>query len=318
MKLKIIITRYLKYLKNFGPRITFYYLLYPRLCRTKAIIKRHEEIKRYLKKEFCEILNRYKTKKQFYTTQNNGQRCIWVCWLQGEENMPELVKICYNSILQHSGKNKVNLITTNNIHEYIDVSPFIQKSVEKGDICLTHYADYLRILLLEKYGGLWIDASILVTNKISIDKDFFTIKNRESNIHYVSKSRWAVSLIGCSTEKGLYMFSCLRELFEAYITKRTFFIDFFLFDYFISIMYEELPDIKECIDRNEYNNENFYSLHSSMNNAYNDIIMHEITNSNTFHKLSWKAEYLTRDKNGNQTFYGYIKSRFIYGKETDC
>lgn len=303
--------RYFKYLINFGPRVTFFYLLYPRFGGAKAIIKRHNVIKRYIKKEFKDVFERYRN-IPFEAEVNNGQEPpIWVCWLQGEENMPEIVRICYKSLLKHSASKTVNLVTAENLKEYIQVPDFVKEHLDKGKISRTHFADYIRIMLLAKFGGLWIDASVLVTGDITDEtqRPFYTVKQRvKDSIYYVSDFRWTVSLIGCSEKCGKYMFSCLNALFDCYLRKRTFFIDFFLFDYFIAAMYEELPAIKELIDSNEENCNSFYLLYGNLNKRYDETFMQNIAAQGKFHKMSWKQNYHETIGNNELTFFGHIKN----------
>lgn len=305
------IRRYFKYLTNFGPRVTYYYLLYPRFGGAKAIAKRHNEIKRYIKKNFKDIFDKYR-QTPFEAEVAQGQEPpIWVCWLQGEENMPEIVRICYRSLLKHSSGKTVNLITSENLNEYIQVPDYIKRYLDKGKISRTHFADYIRIMLLAKYGGLWIDASVLVTGDITDEtqRPFYTIKQRvKDSIHYVSDFRWVVGFIGCSQNCGKYMFSCLSTLFDCYLKKRTYFIDFFLFDYFIATMYEELPAIKKLIDSNEENSDSFYLLSNSLNKPYREEVMQDIVTQSKFHRMSWKQTYCERNNNNELTFFGYIKN----------
>ena len=139
--------------------------------------------------------------------------------------MPEIVSICYKSLLEHSSSKTVNLITSENLNEYILVPDFIKGYLDKGKISRTHFADYIRIMLLAKYGGLWIDASVLVTGDITTEtqRPFFTIKQRiKDSIHYVSDFRWTISLISCSESCGKYMFECLNTLFDCYLRKKLF------------------------------------------------------------------------------------------------
>lgn len=305
------IKRYFQYLKNFGPRITFFCLLYPRFGGAKAITKRHSEIKRYIKKEFKNVFDKYRDTPLEAETGQGQEAPIWVCWLQGEENMPDVVNICYKSLLKHSSGKTVNLITSENLSEYIKVPDFIKEYLDKGKISRTHFADYIRIMLLAKYGGLWIDASVLVTGDITTEtqKPFYTIKQRvKDSIYYVSDFRWVVGFIGCSQSCGRYMFACLNTLFDCYLKKRTFFIDFFLFDYFIAAMYEELPAIKELIDGNEYNCDSFYQLSDNLNKKYEEEIMQEIVTQSKFHRMSWKQYYNEKTENKELTFFGYIKN----------
>lgn len=303
--------RYVRYLMNFGPRVTFYYLLYPRFGGAKAIAKRHYEIKRYIKKEFKEVFDTYRNTPMEKAKANGQEPPVWVCWLQGEEKMPEIVRICYKSLLKHSADKKVNLVTSDNLNEYIQIPDFIREYLDEGKISRTHFADYIRIMLLAKYGGLWIDASVLITGDITDEtqRPFYTIKQRvKHSIHYVSDYRWTVSLIGCSESSGKYMFSCLKTLFDCYLRKRTFFIDFFLFDYLIAAMYEELPAIKELIDNNRENCESFYLLSENLNKKYEEKVMQDIREQGKFHKTSWKQELHETTADNEQTFYGYIKN----------
>ena len=83
-----IFVRFFSYLFNFGPRLTFYYIVYPRFGGRKAIFRRHEEIKRYIKLNFDSVLNKYKD-AVYPESQSFDNRKIWVCWLQGEANMPD-------------------------------------------------------------------------------------------------------------------------------------------------------------------------------------------------------------------------------------
>lgn len=303
--------RFFQYLINFGPRVTFYYLLYPRFGGAKAIAKRHYEIKRYIKKKFKDVFEIYRNIPLEAEKTNGQETPIWVCWLQGEEKMPEIVRICYKSLLKHSVGKKVNLVTSDNLNEHIQVPNFIKEYLDEGKISRTHFADYIRIMLLAKYGGLWIDASVLVTGDITDEtqRPFYTIKQKvKDSIHYVSDYQWTVSLIGCSENSGKYMFSCLNILFDRYLRKRTFFIDFFLFDYFIAAMYEELPAIKELIDNNRENCESFYLLSENLNEKYEEKVMRSIREQGKFHKTSWKQELHETTADNVQTFFAYIKN----------
>ena len=311
MNITASIKRYFQYLKNFGPRVTFYYLLYPRFEGAKAIEKRHYEIKRYIKKKFKDVFEKYRNIPLEAEATNRQETPIWVLWLQGEENMPEIVRICYSSLLKHSAGKTVNLITARNLNEYIQVPDFINKHLDEGKISRTHFADYIRIMLLAKYGGLWVDASVLVTDDITDEtqRAFYSVKQRIKNsIHYVSDYRWAVSLIGCSENCGKYMFSCLNTLFDRYLREKTFFIDFFLFDYFIATMYEELPAIKKLIDSNRENCDSFYLLAENLNKKYDETFMQDIAAQGKFHKMSWKQNYHETIGNNELTFFGHIKN----------
>ncbi len=302
-----IIKRFCLYLFNFGPRLTFYYIVYPRFGGRKAIFRRHEEIKRYIKINFSSVLNKYKD-AVYPESQSFDNRMIWVCWLQGEANMPDIVRTCYNSVKANADGREVVLITNENVEKYISIPKFIKDKVNNGKMSRTHFADYIRISLLKNYGGLWIDATVLVTDKINIDckLPFFSIKQKPDSIHFVSQYRWAVWILGCSPQIGKILFDCLENLFKAYLKKHSLFIDFFLFDYFLAVMYDEIPLVKQLVDNCPYNNPNAYELGALLNKEFNEDAFLQLKKNNTFHKLSWKQHYFMHIADDKPTFYSVI------------
>ena len=302
-----IFVRFFSYLFNFGPRLTFYYIVYPRFGGRKAIFRRHEEIKRYIKLNFDSVLNKYKD-AVYPESQSFDNRKIWVCWLQGEANMPDIVRTCYNSVKANADGREVVLITSDNVEKYISIPKFIKDKVNNGKMSRTHLADYIRISLLNNYGGLWIDATVLVTDKINIDckLPFFSIKQKPDSIHFVSQYRWAVWILGCSPQIGKILFDCLENLFKDYLKKHSFFIDFFLFDYFLAVMYDEIPLVKQIVDKCPYNNPNAYELGALLNKEFNEDAFLQLKKNNTFHKLSWKQPYFMHTADDKPTFYSVI------------
>lgn len=306
-----ILRRFYSYLRYFGFRMAWFYIVYPRFGGKKAVLRRHEEIKRYLKKEFADILRKYKA--MVYVPEVTEQsRPIWVCWLQGEEEMPEIVRSCYHSVCFHAAGRTVILITEDNLHNYVEVPEFITEKVRTGKMSRTHYADYIRILLLKTHGGLWIDTTILVTDDITMDcgLSFFSQKQKPDSVYFVSQYRWHVGILSCSPACGEYMFGCLEELFSAYLCRRSFFIDFFLFDYFIAVMYEELPSVKQLIDECPYNKTSFYQLADLLDEAYDEEKMRQIKMNSIFHKLTWKRPFNKLTKDNEETFYSIIINRW--------
>ena len=92
-----------------------------------------------------------------------GEKIIWVCWLQGVENAPKLVQVCVDSIKQHRGEYKVVVLTEENIPQHITLPAYIWEKYRAGIISRTHFSDVLRFALLTEKGGIWIDATTLLT-----------------------------------------------------------------------------------------------------------------------------------------------------------
>ena len=138
--------------------------------RTSLRDKKHNVIRDFLDK-FYDVISQNDIPQMpvpFPYMQNN----IWVLWWQGESNMPFIVKRCYESVLRNSKGHKVILITKSNYTNYVDVPQQIMDKVNEGKMKLAHLSDFIRLQLLVRYGGLWIDSTILVTKPI--DDGIFT------------------------------------------------------------------------------------------------------------------------------------------------
>lgn len=106
--------------------------------------------------------------------------CIWVLWLQGIEDSPLLVKKCISSIKKYNPDRKVIILNKENIKNYISVPSHIEEKYRKKIISGAHYSDYIRVAILAKYGGIWIDATVLLTGVIPQkiwEEDLFFFKS---------------------------------------------------------------------------------------------------------------------------------------------
>ena len=122
-----------------------------------------------------------------------NSKIIWQYWAQGFNNRdcPELVKICIDSIDYYAEGYTIIRISDENIEDYVDLPDFVK--YKRKNFSITHFSDLLRTLLLSVYGGLWLDASVLLTGKLSdsfFKGDFF-VYQRDNNERY--KSYWEKS-----------------------------------------------------------------------------------------------------------------------------
>lgn len=282
----------------------------PYLYKRKALPAKHRAVKNYLyswAKKYIDFNNIENNIEQKLNTPVFLENPIWYCWLQGEKDMPPVIKLCYDSVKRMAGERRVELVTFDNVKHFVDVPQTIKQKLSDGELSFTHYADYLRILLLKTHGGLWIDASIYVTQPIDFKEcegAIYTLKSHKVNDVFVSDYRWTVSLLGCA--RGNLLFSKLELLMRKYIEDHDEFIDFFLFDYLISVLYDNIPSIKKMIDEVVYSNEEFYGLHGLMNEPFNKCTWDKLSGNQGFHKLSWKSNYLLETPGGEQTFFSHL------------
>lgn len=110
-------------------------------------------------------------------TENN----VFLYWVGHEY---KLIKILRNIIYLHSTNGvgyKVNLITQSNINEYIEELPEYF-----NELCPANQADYIRVIVICKFGGIWLDSDTLVMEsldslfKLVNDKNGFFIKENNT------------------------------------------------------------------------------------------------------------------------------------------
>lgn len=299
-----------RFATKFGLDTAIGYILMPYLKGRNGLPAKHQAVKKYLTRWSKKYLVDSASLEIPYSKKKIERiNPIWVCWLQGESNMPESIRLCYQSVLRNSASREVILLTFDSISEYIDIPQSIQTKLNSKEITYTHFADYLRIALLKNYGGIWVDASIYITSPIASkieDNAIFTPKLYKRSNAFVSDSRWTVSLLGCTANNKLFV--ALELLMRKYIEDHNQFIDFFLFDYLISILYDKYQEIARLIDSNEYNNVDLYKLESIANEPFDEEHWDMLIKNQCFHKLSWKSTYILPKEGEPETYYSHIRN----------
>lgn len=120
------------------------------------------------------------------------ENTIWTCWLQGFQNAPTIVKKCIRTLSTHNPKLPIIIITEANLNKYVTPPLFIMEKYRKGIISKTHFSDYIRVCLLQKYGGTWVDSTCYFTDKIPSDilnSSFFQFQNYS---YYLLKENWSI------------------------------------------------------------------------------------------------------------------------------
>lgn len=238
----------------------------------------------------------------------DGKTPVWVCWWQGLDNAPEVVKRCVESIERNIPRNKAKLIviTLDNYMNYIGFSETIVNRFNSGAISLTHLSDILRMQLLYMYGGMWIDATYFISDdriKEAFKYEFYTVKAGEptwgGDVH--AQGRWVVSHMMAKKGNPLCGFIC--DTFELYFKTRKDMLDYFLLDRFILIAYENIPVIRKMIDECPVNNKNTQKLVDCINDAYDSEKWNELKDDTYAFKLTYKQEINKSTETGEDTFY---------------
>ena len=247
-------------------------------------------IRTFLSKNFFNIVLSYKNRKTDAFLEKIPN-IIWVIWWQGEEKMPKVIRECYMSIKRNSAGRKVILITEHNYNDYITIPKYILNKVRKGIISLTHFSDVIRVSLLSKFGGLYIDCGIFVTKPIFLgDVSFFSTKVVSANDKNVAnQNKWVIGLIGAT--KGDVVVEYIRDMLYEYWKCFDIEIDYLMFDFILKLGYDNIEAIHNEIDHVEYNSPNIHESRYLFNKEVDkDKLMYLVTN-NTFLSLTYRIKY---------------------------
>lgn len=230
-------------------------------------------------------------------------------WWQGEKNAPEVVKKCIMSIRLHAGMHPIKIIDENNINDYLDIPDYISQKVDSGQMCLANFSDYIRVSLLNKYGGLWLDATIFVAYDIPenyFELPMFTCNSVRSGMsHYVSAGRWATFCLGCW--KGNLYTRFVKDCFELYWKENDSSIDYLVYDFLTDKAYSDLPAVREAIDAIPLNNQRRNDLAAAMVRGESAEQFKKIVQQDTIlYKLSWREQYPLITDNGAKTVYQHF------------
>lgn len=262
-----------------------------------------------LKKEYTPFIEDFK-RKNIISKRKKKSSIIWFCWFQGIENAPFIVKKCYESILNNINDRKIILITEKNYKEYISFPEFIQEKIDNKIINGAHFSDLMRLELLLKYGGTWIDATVFCTSnnipKYMLDSELFLFQCLKPGLdgHATSISSWFITSYSDNV-----IIRLTRDLLYEYWKKNNKLLDYFLlhdmFQLAIETYHEEW---KKVIP---FSNSIPHILLLRLFDEYDKNIWNEIKLMTPFHKLTYKFEEdKTKIKN---SYYNFI----INEKEDD-
>lgn len=211
---------------------------------------------------------------------------VFSCWLQGEENAPDIVKKCFSSMRKNLKGKKIVIITNENLSEYADLPEYIISKWKNGIITNTHFSDILRANLLAKYGGLWIDATALVTGDLSkFEKgDLFVFSNEHRHEDVFVAESW---FIYAKANQPIIV-NTLNLLYE-YWKKNNKLAHYYLFHLFFTLCLKAMPEEWEKIP--------YYSSldphiiwHHEFYKTLNKERLEEIKTISPVHKLSTKFD----------------------------
>lgn len=271
------------------------------------LIRKHEIMLKYFERRYGEFYRNYDYAAPMDSVDPAMEGRIWICWWQGLENAPEIVKRCVESIQRNAGDHQVTIITDRNVEQYIDIPEWVKKKQSEGIISRTNLSDLLRLSLLARYGGLWLDATFFCTGPISemaFDSPVFSIKRPDYLHCSVAQGYFAGYSLACDTSHRR-IFETIRDFFLEYWRTNDYLVDYLLVDYMIVLAQRHNKDIADAFSAIKPNNPRCDDLYRVLGEPYDEEVWSKLTEETNLFKLTWKQDF-PLEKDGRPTFYHYV------------
>lgn len=240
-----------------------------------------------------------------------GKPIIWQYWAQGIDNetLPEVVRHCFASVDKYAGNCQVIRLSDDTIADYVEMPKQIEETIARGgELKKTQYSDLLRLALLIVYGGVWMDATIYLSDYLPerflksdiaiyqrVDDAQFKDYWRESYYAYWGwdkrfKVRLLSSIIGARPNNTLFLE--LLTLVVLRFEESARFLDYFMLHIYYDVLLEEKGfDIMRYVQ----DDTKPHLLQNTISGGSLPISVPEILATTTIHKMSYyEGEALER------------------------
>lgn len=264
-----------------------------------------------IKKRVQPIIEKYKNCEVDTCLLQTDPMYVWMLWWQGEEQMPPMIKMCYQSIVNcFEGVAEVRLLTEANIYEYVSLPDYIEDKRKQGAITLTHYSDIVRFHLMNKYGGLWIDATYYAAKRAPkeiFESRMYTIRiphpNVKHNNDYIWYD-WAGNFMKLPAGSVLGKF--MEDSFLYYWKNSNILMEYYFIDHLLRIAYDSIPGVREEIEKCGFNNVGTHKLLTMLNEPLDKEKYGKLIDDTNFFKLTTKADYRRFTESGQRTLFSYL------------
>lgn len=257
----------------------------------------------YLKKKYKHFIDNINIEASLESNKINNN--VWICWFQGIEKAPDIVKKCNESVRYYLKDKDIHIITEQNMYDYVDFPPYIVEKFKKKIIPYAQMSDILRTMLLVKYGGMWLDSTVFLTDKIPkyvYEKPLFLLHYKFKDDLTIEKNNWFIY-----AQKDNRVLKTVLELLLEYWNKENVLREYFLWHNFLKMALEKYQDDADNIYY--VSEEMSHMLGYSLYKKYDPVYWEQLKRLSTIHKLSY---YIFHTKDGKfpsnieGTYYEYI------------
>lgn len=250
----------------------------------KAMFAERHEMAMFLYENFEKVKQQVHQRIKNAVATPSEKIKVFTYW-DSDNNLPFVVSLCRESLEKHIPQDKFELIILNS-ENYKDWINF-RKSDIQADISQAHFTDILRMKLLEKWGGFWLDATCLLT------QDFYQstqeIRKQEQFLYCYTNSRvgnWFIY-----SKPNNYVLSMVCEMLISWWNTKGYLTNYFMTHDIIEMMYWIDDEYRQDWDRMlKIHPHNALAILQSYNQFVSTEEFHQLLNSSFIHKLTYKYD----------------------------
>lgn len=290
---------FIKKFKSFIPESVWEYF------RLRSILKSHANVATYWDKVLKKYILREIERTPIHPKKEleNSEKIIWQYWSQGlsKDDVPEVVQLCFNSVDKYKGTYQVIRLCDENLSEYIELPQFVLDKYNNGTFGKAHFSDLVRLALLHVYGGVWLDATILLTAPLEDmlkNNDWFMYQRdwdqedkkqwRRTYAYYFSWNKnFKVRLLNSViyAKKNTEVIADLFQMLLSFWKSEDDVKDYFFFQILFTQYMEKFPEkncpiVSDCLPN---------LLQMYITGSYRKLSVSEILKLSSIHKLSYKT-----------------------------
>lgn len=258
-----------------------------------------------LLKEYKPVMKEIAASYAARPLEHQRSKKIWFCWLQGLERAPEVVKACHRSLQRNLSDRELIVIDEKNWCEFVDLPDYIIRRREKKQIPPAHFSDLLRLELLVKYGGTWIDSTVFCTGHAHdnlddglLDTDLFMFQyTQPGSSEWGGIGNWFIT--ACTNNPVL---TVLRDMLYAYWRDHDCVLDYYIFHLFFSMLREVFPEEIAAMPY-AYAPRSLALVHH-WGERFDETKWKRLTERVSFHKLTYMKYKVPSQVEGS--YYDYI------------
>lgn len=239
-----------------------------------------ERVDRILIRKYRHILDEKKERYVEDPTRGDEEvpKIVWFSWLQGIDQAPDLVKVCLASQRKHLPDYEFRVLDLSNYQEWVELPEYVVRKYKKGLIPAASFSDLLRLAVLQKYGGVWMDASVFCSGfgNENLQERWDRIMRSELTVFRyfrrgvrtpVGLSNWFIAAV-----PNQIIVSSIFDIILAYWKDYDCLVDYYIFHLFLGVSLREFPWIEARMPRE---------------NSYHSILLGDAL-GRTFRQEEWK------------------------------